>query len=230
MEPIRPALAVFDLVGTTIAATDEVAEALRGACLADGLDPPPEAIASIRGRRKSEAIPELLRAVDPAGHDAFRRAARIGEGFRERLRARYRERPVREIPGASEAMGWLSGRGVKVALATGLERDLVPTLIDQLGWRRALFSAVVCGDEVALGRPAPDLIRTAMNRSGVEDPALVAAIGDTSADLEAAANAGVGIAIGVLSGAGRREALARLPHTVLLDSVADLPRWWQGRY
>jgi phosphoglycolate phosphatase-like HAD superfamily hydrolase len=87
---------------------------------------------------------------------------------------------------------------------------------------------VVCGEEVAHGRPAPDLIRRSMELSGINDPTQVAAIGDTSADLEAAVNARVGYAIGVLSGAGRRESLEKLPHAVILDSVADLPEWWKA--
>ncbi len=58
----------------------------------------------------------------------------------------------------------------------------------------------------------------------------MATIGDTRADLEAAANAGIGFAIGVLTGAGRRDVMAKLPHTVMLDSVADLPGWWESQW
>ena len=227
---MRPALAVFDMVGTTIAATDDVTVALQRAFLTDGLDLSAEAMAGIRGRRKTEAIVDLLRSLQPAAPDPVGRAARIENTFRKQLRAHYMKQPVEAIPGAGETMRWLTGRGVKVALATGLNRDLMQLLLDQLGWKSALFSAVVCGEEVALGRPAPDLIRRAMALSSVEDPGLVAAIGDTRADLEAAANAGIGFAIGVLTGAGRREVMVKLPHTVLLDSVADLPGWWKSQW
>jgi len=225
-----PVLAIFDMVGTTIAATDDVTVALLGAFAAEGLDLSAGSIGAIRGRRKSEAIVELLREVDPASPDPAARAARIERDLRRRLRAHYTKQPVLPIPGAIEAMQWLLGRDVKVALATGLDRDLVRMLFDQLGWEDALFSAVVCGDEVERGRPAPDLIRRSMQLSGVEDPSLVAAIGDTSADLDAAANAGAGCAIAVLSGAGRREILETRPHTVILPSVAGLPAWWEERY
>jgi phosphonatase-like hydrolase len=225
-----PVLAVFDMVGTTIAATDDVTMALQGAFVTEGLDLPAESMAGIRGRRKREAIVELLREVDPASPDPTARAARIERDLRQRLRAHYTKRPVRPIPGAIEAMQWLTARGVQVALATGLNRDLVRLLLDQLGWKSALFSAVVCGDEVARGRPAPDLIRRSMELSSVEAPGLVAAIGDTNADLDAAANAGVGCAIGVLSGAGHWESIEKLPHAVILDSVADLPKWWEATY
>ena len=230
MRPSEPLLAVFDMVGTTIAATDDVTVALQGAFAAEGVDLSAESMAGIRGRRKTEAIAELLRDLDPLSPESRARAGRIERDLRDRLRTHYTEQPVRPIPGAIEAMRWLSLRGVRVALATGLNRDLVRLLLDQLGWESSLFSAVVCGDEVAHGRPAPDLIRRSMELSGVADPAQVAAIGDTSADLEAAANAGAGCAIGVLSGAGRREKLEPLPHTVILDNVADLPDWWEAQF
>ena len=51
----------------------------------------------------------------------------------------------------------------------------------------------------------------------------MASVGDTRSDLEAGANAGVGWNIGVLSGAHSREQLEELPHTALINSVADLP-------
>ena len=225
-----PILAVFDMVGTTIAATDDVTVALQGAFAAEGLDLSAEAMAGIRGRRKTEAIAELLREVAPSVPAPQARAARIERDLRARLRAHYTKLPVRPIPGAIETMRWLSGRGVQVALATGLNRDLVRLLLDQLGWDVPLLAAVVCGDEVERGRPAPDLIRRSMELSGVRDPGRVAAIGDTRADLEAAANAGAGCAVGVLSGAGSRESLEQLPHAVILASVAELPGWWEERF
>ena len=225
-----PILAVFDMVGTTIAATDDVTVALQGAFAAEGLDLSAGSMAGIRGRRKTEAIAELLHGADPSSPAPQARAARIERDLRARLHAHYTRRPVKPIPGAVETMRWLSERGVLVALATGLNRDLVTLLLEQLGWDETLLSAVVCGDEVERGRPAPDLIRRSMELSGVRDPGRVAAIGDTRADLEAAANAGAGCAIGVLSGAGSRESLERLPHTVILASVAELPGWWASIY
>lgn len=226
----EPILAVFDMVGTTIAATDDVTVALQGAFAAEGVDLPAGSIDGIRGRRKREAIAELLRDVDPSSPDPQSRAARIERDLRARLRSHYTKRPVRPIKGAIETMTWLHERGVRVALATGLNRDLVRLLLDQLDWEQALFSAVVCGDDVERGRPAPDLILRSMELSGVGDPGRVAAIGDTRADLEAAANAGAGCAIGVLSGAGSRDSLELLSHTVILASVAELPAWWAARY
>ncbi len=42
----------------------------------------------------------------------------------------------------------------------------------------------MCGDDVPNGRPAPDMILLAMKLTGVDDPAQVANVGDTTLDLE----------------------------------------------
>jgi phosphoglycolate phosphatase-like HAD superfamily hydrolase len=87
--------------------------------------------------------------------------------------------------------------------------------------------AVVCGDNVLQGRPAPYLIFHAMEAAGARNVRHVANVGDTVLDLQAAHNAGVRWNIGVLSGAHSRAQLACAPHTHLLPSVADLPERWR---
>ncbi|MEO7156586.1 MAG: HAD hydrolase-like protein, partial [Vicinamibacterales bacterium] len=108
------------------------------------------------------------------------------------------------------------------ALTTGFDRDIATLLLTSLGWTRDAVDAVVCGDEVPRGRPAPDLIYVAMKLTMIEDLARVANVGDTTIDLESGARAGVRWNIGVLSGAHSRDALERAPHTSIIDSVADL--------
>ena len=73
------------------------------------------------------------------------------------------------------------------------------------------------------GRPAPYLIFQAMQKTLVHPVARVAAIGDTTLDLQAGANAGAGWVIGVLSGAHDLATLGRIPHTHLLPSIAEVP-------
>jgi ribosomal protein S18 acetylase RimI-like enzyme len=101
-------------------------------------------------------------------------------------------------------------------------------LLARLGWGPGVVDAVVCGDEVAAGRPAPDLILAAMRCCDVAAVARVAAVGDTVRDLEAGARAGVRWNVGVTSGAHDRATLSRAPHTHLLASVAELPALWEG--
>ncbi len=68
-----------------------------------------------------------------------------------------------------------------------------------------------------------------MEKAGAVAVQRVAAVGDTRSDLQAAHNAGVAQAIGVLSGDQGREELSAEPHTALVDSVASLPTLW-GSY
>ena len=56
------------------------------------------------------------------------------------------------------------------------------------------------GDGVR-GRPYPDLILTALMRLGADGVANVAALGDTSNDVDSALRAGCAIAAGTLTGA-----------------------------
>jgi phosphoglycolate phosphatase-like HAD superfamily hydrolase len=83
-------------------------------------------------------------------------------------------------------------------------------------------AAVVCGDDVKQGRPAPYLIFHAMEATRTRDVHVVANVGDTVLDLEAAHNAGVRWNIGVLSGAHDRQRLEAAPHTDLVPSITAL--------
>ena len=126
------------------------------------------------------------------------------------------------VAGAAEVIATCRARSVKVALNTGFDRDLSAHVLTLLGWHDRV-DAVVCGDDVAAGRPAPYLIFHAMEATGVIDVATVANVGDTVLDLGAGAHAGVRWNIGVWSGAHDRATLAAGPHTHLCASVADVP-------
>jgi phosphoglycolate phosphatase len=59
-------------------------------------------------------------------------------------------------------------------------------------------------------------------------PNEVAVIGDNLHDMEMGRDAGAGLVIGVLSGNSRREDFGTIADAVL-ESVADLPRYLDGR-
>jgi phosphonatase-like hydrolase len=217
-------LAVFDMIGTTVRAGDEVPEAFMDAFREAGMSLPPEAVADVRGRSKAEAIRILVDAREPDPETAALRAAEVYASFRDTLRARYESCAAPE-PGAEDALAELATAGVSVVLATGLDGDIAAAIVRGLGWTRVTLSGVVTADDVREGRPAPDPVFAAMRLCGVDDPADVLVAGDTEADLESAAAAGAGWSVGVLSGAHGRERLATRPHSILLDSIADLPAW-----
>ena len=174
----------------------------------------------MRGAAKREAFRQLAR---DAGQ-----AERLYEHFLEGIRQRYTTRPPREVPGTSNTFTWLRQQGVKLALNTGFERETVGMLLSALGWDDTVLDAIVCGDEVAAGRPSPAMILEAMRRTGIADPGGVMVVGDTVLDLQAGSAAGAGWVIGVTSGAHDHSRLSQAPHTHLLQSVAEIPKLLGG--
>lgn len=212
------ALVVLDLVGTTVQADDAVPRAFTAALAAEGVSIDAATLTSVRGASKRQVFERLL----PAGPDHARRVDRAYALFQRTLLDAYGPGGAMPIDGAEAVIGALRAAGVRVALNTGFDRALTTHLLDGLGWT-SIADAVVCGDEVPLGRPAPYLIYRTMERTGVVDVGRVANVGDTALDLRAAHHARTGWNIGVWSGAHDRATLAAAPHTHLCASVRDVP-------
>jgi phosphonatase-like hydrolase len=217
-------LIVFDVAGTVVKDRGEVPESFTAALESHGLSVTPEELAAVRGSSKREAIRRFV--ADKPGAETL--SGNLYGSFRERLMERFRERGVESIDGAEEVFAWFRSRGVRVALNTGFERDVTEALLRALNWDRGAVDAVVCGDDVRQGRPAPFLIFHAMESTGATDVRAVANVGDTVLDLTAGANAGVRWNVGVLSGAHPRRVLEQAPHTHLIPSVASLPDLWRN--
>jgi phosphonatase-like hydrolase len=215
-------LVVLDMAGTTVHDGGEVPAAFRSALAAHGVAVTDDELAGVRGASKREVIGTLVTRHQPDALPSL--ADEVYVEFRAALAERY-QAGVRAVEGAEEVFGWLRRRGVRVALNTGFDRAITELLLDALGWRDAA-DAVVCGDEVRQGRPAPYLIFRAMETTGAASVHRVMNVGDTELDLRAGWNAGVGWNVGVLSGAHPRERLEGAPHTHLIDSVASLPGLW----
>jgi phosphonatase-like hydrolase len=215
-----PALAVFDLAGTTVEDRGQVPDAFVAALASHGLHVTSTRLEALRGSSKRVALAELV----PPGPDHERRTAAVHADFQRELAARYESTGVREIAGATATFAWLRARGVRIALNTGFDRETTERLLARLGWLTDTADAIVCADDVPRGRPAPDLILRAMERTDTPRADQVANVGDTALDLQAAHHAGVRWNIGVLSGAHGRGLLERAPHTHLIESVALLPR------
>jgi len=215
-------LVVFDLAGTTVEDRGEVPAAFTAALAGHGIAVTREQIKNVRGASKRQALRHFI----PAGPEQARLAEEAYASFRAHLAQRYTAEGVRAIPGAAPAFRWLRERGVRVALNTGFDRGTTRILLGALGWTHGIVDAVVCGDDVPQGRPAPYLIFRAMETTGASSVHKVANVGDTALDLQAGHNAGVRWNIGVLSGAHGRQTLESVPHTHLLPSVAEVTRLW----
>jgi phosphonatase-like hydrolase len=214
-------LVIFDIAGTLIEDHDEVAESFLSALRCNGVEARDEEIKEWKGSSKREVI----------GHFVARQfgSCRIGpkieqtySDFRFRIEKRYLQGGVVPIAGANETLRWLRERKIKIATTTGFYRELRDTILRAAGWEKT-FDVNVCSDDVAHGRPAPDMIERAMNEAGVTDAADVMNVGDTPLDLQAGHNAGV-VSVGVLSGKHSRDRLEREPHNHMIASVKDLPQ------
>jgi HAD superfamily hydrolase (TIGR01509 family) len=104
-----------------------------------------------------------------------------------RLENRYREHlPV--IPGAQAAVERLAERW-PLALASSSNRELIDLALDLMDIA-PFFKATVSSEEVASGKPAPDVYLEATRRLGV-DPGRAAAIEDSGNGIRAAKAAGM---------------------------------------
>jgi phosphonatase-like hydrolase len=181
------------------------------------------AIAELRGAGKREAIARLLdRGPEPGAASRLDLADRISASFRDILGGIYQTEGIRPVEGAPETLTWLRDAGIRVAFNTGFERESMDLILAQSAWLGEA-DAIVCGDEVSRGRPAPYMIFRAMELTGVTDVRRVMAVGDTVNDLLAGANAGVAAIVGVLTGSQGWDKLATVAHTHVLRSVAGIP-------
>ncbi|MCM3870336.1 MAG: phosphonatase-like hydrolase [Pyrinomonadaceae bacterium] len=212
-------LVVFDMAGTTVSDTGEVSSAFVDTLEQHQLESTPEQVCRVRGSSKREAILNFI----PEGPNRSQRAEEVYLSFRKHLADRYKTNGVTPLPGAEEVFRRLRAAGISVALNTGFDRDITRLLLQALEWEVGIVDAVVCGDDVQQGRPAPYLIFHAMESTGTISAKHVVNVGDTARDLEAGKNAGVSLNVGVLSGAHEQNILKDAPHTHILPSVADLP-------
>jgi HAD superfamily hydrolase (TIGR01509 family) len=105
----------------------------------------------------------------------------------ERVLAAY-ERDVPLLPGAVEAVRRLAERW-PLGLASSANRAVIDAVLESAGLSDC-FSATVSGDEVARGKPSPDVYLAAADKLGVA-PAQAAAVEDSSNGLRAGAAAGM---------------------------------------
>jgi phosphoglycolate phosphatase len=216
----RIALAVLDMAGTTVKDDGQVLACFLEAARIVRLPVDPLEVNAQMGMRKYDVFLSLSRIAKVG--DPEKTAALAYDAFREILEGTYREMGASPLPGVAEAIRALRDRGVKVALNTGFYREVTDLLIDLLGWRDRV-DAVVCGDDVPEGRPAPYMIHEAMKRTGVRSVHEILVAGDTPSDVIAGHNSGARVVVAVTSGAHKADRLRREKPTYLLEGVRELP-------
>jgi HAD superfamily hydrolase (TIGR01509 family) len=148
-----------------------------------GIRPGAEIKSLVMGTTLLESAAAMKRTYGLAGS-----AERIAADRLAMVSALYRDR-LEPRPGARGALERLAASGLRLALATASPRSLVAITFERLPWE-GFFGAVVTGDEVARGKPAPDLFLLAARRLGVPPEACVV-VEDAPAGVGAARAAGM---------------------------------------
>jgi phosphoglycolate phosphatase len=144
---------------------------------------------------------------------------RLAERYRFHFLAGESRMPLYE--GVREMLADLRNRGARLAVATGKARRGLERALEKTGLREA-FEATRCADE-GFAKPHPDMLLALLDITGVE-PARAVMVGDTTHDLELAANAGLD-AVAVSYGAHDAKRLATRSARARCASVSELDRW-----
>ena len=114
-----------------------------------------------------------------------------GDEIRETREPIYKEllSEVEPLYGAHDLIVDLKERGMRVVLASSSPKDELEHYLELLD-AEDLADASTTKDDVEATKPAPDLVRAALEKAGVEADRAVM-VGDARWDVEAAAKAGV---------------------------------------
>ena len=212
----RVDLFVFDLAGTVVADDRQVEQAFLATLRAHDLAVDAAALHARRGWSKERVFQAILAEQ---GREAGLASA-MAAWFQREYAATVRAVPLRPTRNALETLQALATAGVQVAFNTGFARSTANLVLGALG---LLHLPSVASDEVAAGRPAPDLILRAMQRCGVPDPLRVGVAGDTPADLAAGMASGARFVVGVGCGTHTLDELRLHQHTHLGNDLGVVP-------
>lgn len=220
MTPVK--LACLDLAGTTIGDIDMVERAFAEAIATQGIVPGTSAYARAMVHvHRSRGCPkiEVFRGIFP-GNEAQAQAANLT--FERSYEGAIERAGLVPIPGAVEAIEKLRDAGLRIALITGFSRATLGRVLSTLSWVD-LLDLALCPEDAGRGRPYPDMVLTAVLRSGIDDVRQVAVAGDSESDMLCGRRAGASIVAGVLTGVHSRERLLGGGATHILDSIAGFP-------
>lgn len=210
----RYELVIFDWDGTIMDSTGLIARCIQEACGELGLPVPSDEQARwVIGLGASQSVKHVAPTLDPA------RYAEFAGLYRSRYLAREHEAPLFEgIPGL---LAELRSRERRLAVATGKSRRGLDRALESSGLA-SHFEVSRCADE-GFAKPHPGMLLALLEATGVEASRTLM-IGDTTHDLELAANAGVD-AVGVTYGAHDEALLRSRASRHLATSVEDLRQW-----
>lgn len=207
-------LIVFDWDGTLMDSTGTIVRCIQASARDLGLPVPDQRAASyVIGLGLQDAMEAVLPDLDPKYYP------RMVERYRYHYLSQDQELVL--FDGVPEMLADLAQQGYFLAVATGKSR---------VGLNRALyttrllsvFDATRCADET-FSKPHPAMLHELTRELG-QDLKRTVMIGDTTHDLQMAANAGAG-GVAVHYGAHTPQELRSLAPLYAADSVAQLHAW-----
>lgn len=201
---------IWDLDGTLIDSSSHHWEAWRAVMQEERFHFTHEQFVEDFGKRNDEILRFRLDA-NLSDADLHRIALRKEELYRETVKTKG----IDLLPGAQFWLEYLHANDWAQALGTSAPRGNIETIFDVLGLHR-FFAAVSSSEDVAHGKPHPDVFLAAARKLNIE-PRHCVVIEDAPAGIEAGQRAGMKT-IGVLT------AHAELQGDFTVQSLADLPR------
>ena len=122
--------------------------------------------------------------LERAGRPAS--AEEVGRWLVDGMTSLLRSRKLRILPGARELLAEVHAAGIACALVTSSERPIMDAVLRQLD---VAFSATVCADDVARGKPDPEPYLRAASLLGA-DPSHCVALEDSPNGVASAEAAG----------------------------------------
>ena len=227
-------LVAFDMAGTTVRDEHEVEHCFRQAALQTGLEMSEAEILAVQGWGKRFVFETYWeRQLGQRDEHWLKQVENSFYTFTQILENHYLTQPIEPTEGALEVFAFLREQGIKIALTTGFYRKVSDIILERLGWLQglneqyintgnAVIDCSITSDQVANGRPAPDMIFLAMQLLKIESAANVLSVGDTPSDIQAGHNAQLEHSLAVANGTHPAELL--IPHqpTKMLGTLRDL--------
>jgi phosphoglycolate phosphatase len=205
---------VFDWDGTLMNSTAHITRSLQAACADLDLPIPSDISANyVIGLGLQEALRCAVPTLKPEGYAAL--AARY------RFHYLARAQTIELFAGVRDMLVNLRAQGYVLAIATGKSRVGLNRALEETGLMQ-MFDATRCADET-FSKPHPAMLHELMQELERE-AARIVMIGDTTHDLQMAANAGTA-ALAVAYGAHPREALLALTPHFCANTVSELADW-----
>jgi len=216
-------LIVLDMAGTTVSDKNFVATAFQNAFRKQDISISTEEINPLMGYEKRLAIQMMLEKYGVDFDEDM--VDTIYEDFIDEMVDFYEYSPeVKPADGAEELFESLKQKSITIALNTGFPKDIADVIVNRFQWvEKGLVDDYIASDEVERGRPYPYMIEQLMSRAGVDDPLLVAKVGDTAVDIEEGKNVGCRYNIAITTGAYKTDDLRSYSPTHIVNSLLEIP-------